>query len=802
MDKYLDKSLSPNERAKDLLKKMSLDEKMAQVQCYFYRNGNLDYLDKNYKFGLGEVSCLEMRTLDTVDEAISLQHEIQKRVIKSSPHGIPAIFHMEGLCGLLVKDAVSFPSGIGRASSFNCELEYSVGEVVGRQAAAMGITHVFAPVLDVTRNPRFGRYGETYGEDSVLCSAMGVAYTNGIQEESDKSVMPESVAKHFVGSHENIAGMHTTTSDIPPRRLRENYAKPFQAAIDEAGLKGIMPCYNSLDGMPVSGSSSIINELLRNEMGFDGICVSDYGAIEKMVNEQKVCETEAEAGLLSMSAGMDVELHIVKCFGDNLKKLFESGKADIAILDTAVERVLETKFRTGIFDHPFALVGNDFDNAYYREDDKKISKKSALQSIVLLKNNGILPLNKNYKRIGVIGWHAGTIRSLFGGYTHMSMAEGLQAELATMAGVAEGGERPEHAKYKGSYITNETPFVETFENLAKHFYPDTKTLFEQIKTDFSGSEVVYSYGYDFVGDDESKHKKALALAKTCDVVILSLGGKHGTGVASSVGENVDGVNINLPPCQESFIEKVAKVCPNVIGVHFDARPISSDNADKYLSAIIEAWNPSEYGSEAVCEVLSGKFNPCGKLPVTIAYNAGQTPITYNSEHGSGYHRASGFGLKGYSDCLFTPRYPFGFGLTYTKFKIENLTVNKSSFAPDEKILISASVENVGHSDGAEVVQLYIEDEVASTVRPVKQLQGFARVELRVGEKKCVTFELPASQLAILDRNFKWKIEKGFFTVTIGNSSEDIANTSRFEISADKILESGKNRGYFAKIKIN
>ncbi len=803
MEKYQDKSLSPKERAADLLAKLSLDEKMAQVQCYFPRNADVSDFAERFPLGVGEVACLEMRSMKTIDQAIYLQHAIQHAAIEASPHGIPAIFHMEGLCGLLLEGAASFPCGLGRAASFDTALERQVGWTVGRQAAAMGIAHVLAPVLDVSHNPRFGRYGETYGEDPALVSAMGTAYAQGIHDPLGKNLNTESVAKHFAGSHENQAGLHASSADVPSRKLREVYVKPFQAVMDEGGLLGIMPCYNSMDGVPASGSKKLLTGLPREEMGFQGLAVSDYSAIENMMTVQNVCGNKGEAGLLAMEAGMDVELPSAACFGPELQEKFASGEADMTILDQAVLRVLEAKFRMGLFEHPYALQGQEFDRSFYGLHDKDISRRSAQESIVLLKNEGILPIRTAPRRIAVIGWHAGTIRSMFGGYTHLSMAEGLHGDLATMAGISEGGkvQRKAYSCYPGINVTDETPFREDYEKIARTFYPQTKTLFEQIKTAFPDSDVQYAYGYDFTGTDESRFPEALALAEQSDLVILTLGGKHGTGFTCSMGENVDSASINLPPCQEKFIERAAAVCSRLVGIHLDGRPISSNNADKYLSAILEAWSPAEFGAEAICDVLCGRYNPSGKPPVTVAYTAGQTPIHYNHDHNSGYRRDCSNALPGYVECPYSPRYHFGFGPSYTMFQYAGLTIDKTTYAPDEKAIITAQITNTGAWAGTEIVQLYIEDVVASTVRPVMQLEGAARVELASGETKTVRFAVPMSQLALLDRDDRWKIEKGVIRVMVGSSSQAPELTGEFSISADKYLDSGRNRGYFAQAEV-
>ena len=315
MEKYKDTSLSPGERAEDLLGRMSLEEKMGQVNCLFPYGDNWDIVEKDMEHGIGQVSTLDVRVIKSLDEAAAWQRRIQEKVMEKSGHGIPAVFHMEGLCGPFIQDSMSFPSGIARGSSWDPELEERIGEIVGRQELSCGITQVLAPVLDISRDSRMGRQGETYGEDPALASALGAAYVKGIQEQTVAGRKAESVAKHFLGFHNSQGGIHGANCDIPDRLLEEVYAKPFQAAISEAGLRGIMPCYCSVNGEPVSASEKILTGLLRERMGFDGICASDYGAVGNVHNTQKMCESVTEAGLLCMEAGMDVEMQ--NCQGFN-----------------------------------------------------------------------------------------------------------------------------------------------------------------------------------------------------------------------------------------------------------------------------------------------------------------------------------------------------------------------------------------------------------------------------------------------------------------------------------------------------
>lgn len=803
MERYRDKTLPARERADDLLARMSIDEKMAQLQCYMPRGENTDDFGPAFPLGVGAVSCLEMRGLATPEQAARMQRGIQRAAIANSPHGIPALFHMEGLCGLPVAGAVSYPCGLGRGASFDPELEEQIGHAVSRQAAALGVAHVFAPVLDVSRNPRFGRHGESYGESPALVAAMGAAYARGVHNTDGKQIHTEAVAKHFAGSHDNQAGIHGSAAFIPPRKMREIYARPFAAAIDEGGLMGVMPCYNAVDGVPVSGDEAMLTGLLRGELGFAGVAVSDYTAIENMVTIQKLCADRTDAGLMALRAGMDMELPAVACYGAALRERFASGEADMALLDRAVRRVLEAKFRMGLFEHPYAPEGGAFDSAYRQPADRALSKRAALESLVLLKNSGVLPLARAPRRIAVIGWHAGTVRSMFGGYTHMSMAEGACADVATMAGVTPEGKarRGEYPRYPGTFITDEAPFRDAYEALARAICPQVKTLFEQLRETFPRSEVRYAYGYDFAGTDERGFAEALTLARESDLAILTLGGKHGTGFTCSTGENVEAADIGLPPAQEKFIRLAREACPAVIGVHLDGRPISSDAADECLDAILEAFSPAEFGAQAICDVLTGAYNPSGRMPVTAARCAGQTPIHHDHENGSGYRRDTSNALPGYTTCPYTPRYAFGFGLSYTNFAYESLCVERPSCAPGERAVVTVRVANRGPRPGTETVQLYVQDVEASTVRPALELAGAKRVELAPGASAAVRFSFAVTQLALLDRQMRWKVEKGLVRVLAGPSSDALPLTGSFTITEDKILSSGRRRGYFASAEL-
>lgn len=831
MEKYLDTTISSEERAKDLLGKLSLEEKMAQINCFFGEHGDIE---KEAAYGIGQVSTLEMRQITSLDEAAEWQRKIQKKIMEQSPHHIPATFHMEGLCGAFIQDAASFPSGIGRASSFDPQLEEKLGDIVARQETAVGITQVLAPVLDISRDSRLGRQGETYGEDSTLAAAMGAAYTKGIQgTEKSGGRRAESVAKHFLGFHASQGAIHGATSEVTERTLEEIYGKPFQAAISESQLRGVMPCYCNINGEPLSVSKKLLTGLLRDKMGFDGVVAADYSAISNVHNSQYMYESVTEAGKHCLEAGLDLEQPSCCGYNDELKSWLQNGKADMEALNTSVYRVLCAKFRMGLFEHPYALSGEELKEAFYNEKDKEMLLESARESMILMKNDGVLPIKKEVKKIAVIGCHAANARSFFGGYTHLSMEEAVHAVANSLAGVvakngvkADGTDNsgemcgaevsisePSYKRIPGTQIQSDE--TDEFDAILRQQKPECKNMLEGLRAVLPEVEISYAYGYPIAGNDTSHFAEALEIAKNSDFVILTLGGKHGSCSVASMGEGVDGANINLPFCQDAFIEEVAKLGKPLVGVHFNGRPISSDVADKYLNAIVEAWNPSEMGAQAIADVLTGAYNPSGKLPVTVAYHTGQMPVYYNHMNGSAWHQGESIGFKDYVDLPHTPRYYFGHGLSYTTFEYGDLRIERENNNEkgkkiavnlanektveallNESVYISVEIENTGSCAGTEVVQLYLKDRYASKTRPVMELAGFARVYLEAGEKKTVKFEVSHSQMAFLDDNMQWKIEAGDIDVLVGSSSEDIRQRGTFRISKDAWID-GKERKFYA-----
>ncbi|MFJ6453976.1 glycoside hydrolase family 3 N-terminal domain-containing protein [Paenarthrobacter sp. NPDC091669] len=795
---WMDERLPAIERAELLLRELNLDEKMAQVSCYFPTDitQTTDFAER-FPHGIGEVSTLETRSALTLDEVTAFQRRVQTEAMDGSRHGIPAIFHMEGLCGAYLPGATSFPSGLGRAASWNVDLEGRVGQIVGRQERALGITHTLAPVLDVSRDPRMGRQGETYGEDATLAAALGVAFTSGLQSEDSDGRRTEAVAKHFVGSHHTEGGIHGAHCNVPDRLLVELYGKPFQAAITLAGLRGVMPSYNSVGGEPVSASARLLTTLLREKMGFDGLVVSDYGAVGNLHGVQRVAESLAHAGLAALRAGMDVELHVPQGLGPDLQNWFAEGHADMALLDRAVRQVLAAKFRMGLFEHPFAPDPADRDSSFRSATDAAVAVQSARESLVLLRNDGVLPLQQDLRKIAVIGCHAVSARFFFGGYTHYSMAEGKLAANSSMAGLATRSDDIQTITNNIPGTTIEASEGPAFEELLQRQQPGIRCLLDELRRRMPDTEVSWTYGYPVAGNDDSGHEEAVALAADADVVILTLGGKHGTASIASMGEGIDATNINLPPCQDDLIVKLGRLGKPMIGVHLDGRPVSSDAADNYLSALLEAWSPAEAGAEAIVDILTGAHGPSGRLPVSVARNAGQVPVYYNHPHGSAWHQGDSIGFPDYVDAPHTPRYFFGHGLSYTTFDYAGLTISKREVEAVDTVKISLTVTNTGERPGTEVVQLYLSDRFASVSRPVLELAGFRRVDLEPGEKARVDFHLDISQVAFVDADMRWRVEAGEVEVLVGASSHDVRLAGTVSIISGALID-GRTRGFYAR----
>ncbi len=793
------------ERVEKLISQMTLEQKIAQLQGMLLFENMADRALENFPDGLGAITTLGGAS--TIAGNADLMDKLQNQIMAKNDLHIPALSHSEALTGLVSLGATSFPSAIGLGSTWNPDTVEEMAEIIRGQMLAVGVRQALSPVMDVARDPRWGRLGETYGEDPTLCAAMSVAFTKGLQGQDLKEGVIVT-AKHFLGYGLSEGGLNQTSSPIPARELRQVYAKPFQAAITEANLQSVMNSYGSIDGDLVVKSKPILNDLLRDEMGFDGLVVSDYMSIQRAV-DLGASENKVTAGIEALQAGLDVEFPFPYAYTRALIDAVHEGKLDVATIDQSVRRILNAKFRLGLFENPYARR-ETLNNVYGTQKAKEHSLKAAHESIILLKNDGLLPLSKETKKIAVIGPHADSLRLLFGHYTHVAMVDvGLSGAFADMmAGLDTGSEEEDPfgglmgnkvvqpPLYEGSKVRQQPPIVE---ETLKMMLGQTPTILAAIKAKCPDAEVVYEKGCDIAGTNRAGFDAALAAAKSADVVILTLGGKYGSGNNSTVGEALDSSDIGLPGIQEEFAKLIFETGTPSVLVHMDARPLSSEFIAENYPAILENWFPGETGGTALADVLFGDYNPAGRLAATAARNAGQVPVYAMHRFGDSYRsRGKGFANR-YFERTPQPLFYFGQGLSYTTFEYSNLSLDKKVKA-NGTIHLSVDVKNTGVRNGDEVVQVYVRDETASMLRPGLELAGFKRVGLKAGETKKIHFYMKTDQFAFLDVDMKWVVEAGLMTVKVGASSEDIRLSDTFEIE-DTAYIVGKNRGFFAKTMV-
>ncbi|MDR1539222.1 MAG: glycoside hydrolase family 3 C-terminal domain-containing protein [Clostridiales bacterium] len=798
MEKYKDASLNTQKRVEDLLARMTLDEKIAQLECTMVI-GEPSEAAKNFPNGLGAAVAFAaaqdpMGVAENNGKVIS--NFANKRL------GIPPLVHVEAVTGVVSPGGTTFPSAIGLGATFNPDTIKEMADTVRQQMAAIGYRHALSPVMDVSRDPRWGRIGETYGEDPSLCAIMSVAYTKGLQGEDLKDGAI-ATAKHFLGYGMSDGGLNMASNPIPARELREVYAKPFQAAITEGNLRGVMNSYGTIDGEMIIGSKRVLTDLLRGEMGFEGVCVSDYMSIERLNNYHILPDLES-AGIAALKAGLDVELPMPRGYGASLAQAVNEGMLDIAGIDRSVRRVLAAKFELGLFDAANAKV-ETLAAAYGDPKHMARSLKAARESIVLLKNDGVLPLSKDIKTIAVIGPHANSIRLLFGCYTlpagiEMQMSNSMASDMAGLDGMedfanASATPQPEPEFYPGSDVLKERPDVEAVLDMALGAF--TPTILKSIKAKAPSANVIYAKGADIAGNGRDGFAEAVEAAKQADAVIMTIGGKYGWGANCTIGEGLDRDDIDLTGIQGELAKTIIEAGKPTVVVHMDARPLSNAYIKDNAAAVLENWFPGSTGGQALADILFGDYNPAGRMPVTAARNAGQIPIYSGQKNGNAYYAKGTLGaLNRYVEGDREPLSYFGEGLSYTTFAYENLSVTPQTNANGE-VEITFGLINTGGFGGEETAQLYVSDEYASMLRPAKEFAGCKRLFVKAGERKTVKFRVRADQFAFLDADMNWIVEKGKMNVSVGASSEDIRLNGSFEITETARID-GKARGFYAK----
>lgn len=765
-ERYRDPTLPIETRVDALLEVMTLDEKLAQLVGVWVtdllddKRFSLQRAETHLALGIGHVTRVAAATGLRPAESAALANDIQTFLLENTRLGIPAVVHEESCGGYMARDASCFPQAIGQASTWEPELVEAMGRVITTQMRAVGAHHALAPVLDVTRDPRWGRVEETFGEDPYLVSRIGIAYIQGLQgAQLENGVV--ATAKHFLGYGMSEGGLNWAPAHLMPRELREVFAAPFEAAIAEARVASVMNAYHEMDGVPCGSSRELMVELLRNQLGFDGVVVSDYFTVATLAGYHRIARDKTEAARLALLAGIDIELPARDCYGDPLREGLEQGRIDMALVDASVRRILEQKFRLGLFERPFVDAARAplvFDTA----EQRALSRRIAQKSIVLLKNaGGLLPLARDLSSIAVIGPGADDVRLLQGDYhypAHQEVMFEAQGDLPAP-----------------------TPLVaSSAEALADH-YPPMVSLLAGIQSKAGpATQVRSARGCDVTGSSTAGFDEAVEAAGRSDVAIVVVGDRSGLTDDATTGEARDRADIGLPGVQKALVEAVHRTGTPVVVVLLGGRPIALPDLVEQVPAVLAVWLPGEEGGNAVADVLFGDHNPGGKLPISFPRAAAQIPVYYNHKPSGGRSHWKG----DYVDMPTAPLFPFGHGLSYTDFAYENLQIGPRAVPARGAVTISFDLRNSGEREGDEVVQLYVRLADRSVTRPVKELKGFKRLTLAPGESKHVRFELSVAQLGFYDREMEFVVEPGRVEVMLGSSSADIRLTGEFEITGE------------------
>ena len=763
-DIYEDSSQAIDKRIEDLLSQMSIEEKTCQMAAlYGYGRVLKDSLptpawkDAIWKDGIANIDehlngvgnpeikndyvsaeseKYNIPVISNIKRHVEAMNLVQKFFIEDTRLGIPADLTTECVGGVNAWGTTNFPMPIGLGCTWNKELIRKIGEVSGKEGRALGYTNLYAPLLDVVRDQRWGRVEENYGEEPYLVSQMGVAMVKGLQ----KDYMVASTAKTYVfysASYAARSGAARNDPQIPFREAKTLLLAPFKA-VCKAGVLGIMPSYNDYDGVPIIGSYYWMTEVLRNECGFIGYTNSDSGALENLFIKHKVIKDREDAVAMAVNAGLNVRTNFTKPEDMiiPLRKCIENGKVSIKTVDDRVRDVLRVKFMTGLFDKPYVSDGNASVNTINNPEHKALAKQAALESIVLLKNeNNSLPLSKKIKSIAIIGPNA-------------------------------DDESYCHGRYGPQGVKGTTVLEGIINKLGKSVIINYAKGCELIDKNFPENEVFPEPPSEL---DMKMINDAIKAAKKSDVVIMVMGGSLSTS-----GEAKSRSDLNLTGYQNLLIQKIHETGKKVILVLINSQPITINWPDKFIPAILEAWYPGQFGGDVIADVLFGDYNPGGKLTITFPRSVGQIPLNFPSKPMAQSDINDPIRLKG-------KLYPFGFGLSYTTFEYSNLRILPKKQNCEGTTSVTIDVKNTGKYEGDEVVQLYTNQEISSVTAYEKLLNGFERIKLKPNEIKQVTFNLTPSELAILNAENRWVVEPGRFKVMIGASSEDIRLTGTFEL---------------------
>lgn len=745
---YRNAKLPSARRVKDLLSRMSLEEKAAQMVCVWREkaktlvdeDGKFDYAKAKAAFarghGLGQVGRpSDAGSGKNAREMAQLTNAIQKFFVEESRLGIPVIFHEECLHGHAAVDGTSFPQPIALAATFNPELVESLFSMTAREARLRGAHQALTPVVDVAREPRWGRVEETYGEDPYLVSRLGIAAVRGFQGNGTFRGKHHVIAtlKHFVGHGQPESGMNCAPANVSLRVLRETFLFPFKEVLRHAGAISIMPSYNEVDGVPSHTNQWLLGEVLRKEWGFQGFLVSDYFAIWELgyrpeTHGHFVAKDKLDSCVQAVRAGVNIELPDPDCYL-HLAELVRKGVLGESELDELVAPMLFWKFQMGLFEDPY-VDPQEAERVVGSHAHRALALSAAREAITLLRNeNNLAPLDPNtIKSIAVIGPNAN--RPLLGGYSgvpkqNVTVLEGIQEKV---------GHRARVIFSEGCKIT--------------------------VGGSWNQDEVVPSEPEE----DRQAIGEAVEVAKKADVIVLAIGGNEQTSrEAWSLQHMGDRANLDLIGRQEELVRAMIGTGKPVIVFLFNGRPLSINYVSQNVPVIYECWYLGQETGRAVAEVLFGDHNPGGKLPITFPRSVGQVPVFYNYKPSA---------RRGYLFDEVSPLYAFGYGLSYTSFALKNLRLTKRRIKPGGSTRALIDVTNTGKREGTEVVQMYIRDLVSSVTRPVKELKGFRKVRLKPSETTTVALDITPDELSFYDRHMKYVVEPGEFEIMVGNSSRD------------------------------
>lgn len=769
METYKNPAFSPKERAKDLLGRLSTLEKVRQISCSSVMMIlPLDMQD--LKGGTGGATI----GLSSGGRFADDVKAVQDYIMEHSPHRIPALFHTEGLAGpLCLFGGSQYPISIGLGATFSPEVVQEMSEHTRRQLLANGVRHALSPVSDLARDLRWGRCNETYGNDPTLSAAMTVSFVKGMQGDDPKKAVA-SCCKHFLGYSVSEGALNCHQTLLSQNQIREQFAKPFEAAIHEADVMTIMNSYAIINGRPVTANKSILTDLLRQDLGFDGVVVADYGSISQIRQPYCLAETNADAAAMALDAGLDVEFPDHVIYAEELAAAAERGEVDMALIDRAAERMLTLKFKLGLFENPYAI--GDYDTAMDNTEPNRGSLDAARKSMTLLKNDGILPLKDPDAKVAVIGPAADSLRMLYSHYTATASREMIalimnrqnaRQEDADFVNVLNQGREEEKQTDGGAPQPGSIEDRHFFQDEIRTAYPDAKTILEALQERFPNAR--FASGCDYKGSQRDGIGEAVELAKSSDVVILAVGEKNGIDASCTSGEGLDTVSLRLPGVQDELVQAVYAANPNVILVHTGSRPLCWEWAYRNIPAILEGWLPCTYGGEAIAGVIAGEYNPAGRTPVDLPRSAAHSPVYHSQYRGSSADDHAGTDGTGYIDAPSTSLRPFGYGLSYTSFAYENGTLTADE---QGNVDVCVTVRNTGNTDGEEVVQLYGTDLIASMVRPRQELIGFRRVFIPKGACTTLRFRFNIDILSFIGTDGTWRVEKGNFRFFLGSHSKD------------------------------